>query len=472
MSSYPAVAAPPAPTPSGAASASPLAQAIAAIRDRADTPRVLQAAMAAIWLAVLVLVLVGNAVVADARQTVQTIGKDAAPSIVASQSMKASMADMDAYAANDLLGGPNGIPEARDTYEQDRLKVMAGLVAAAKNITYPGEEPLIQRMENGMSQYAAYVAQARVYNQLGDVPSAMSSLKTATDLMHQEIIPAADALDALNLGYLDRAYAARRQADLLSRTIVVLVGLVTLGLLVALQVYLARRTRRLLNVPLLAATLVALVLVARLVSVLGAVAADLKWAKQDSFDSVHALWQARAIAYDANGDESLYLLPGFDQQRYTQSFQQKAAELADRPVTDQLVNAAAAGSVQFKGRLADELNNITFAGEREAAVEALRTWGVYVAIDPQIRALEQAGRHAEAVALCLGMDPGQSNWAFYQFDEALGRVLQINEDNLAAATQRAFDDLSGAEIISVVAALVVAVLVWLGLRPRIAEYHG
>src|SRR5262245_56161974 len=191
MSSYPAVAAPPAQAPAGSAQPSPLARVIAAVRDRADTPRLMQAAMVAIWLAVLVLVLVGNAVVGDARRTVQTIGKDAAPSIVASQSMKASMADMDANAANDSMVEANGLPAARDAYEKDRLSVMSGLVAAARNITYPEEPPLIQELENDMSLYAAYVAQARVYNQLGSLPAAAGALKTASDLMHQKIVPAA-----------------------------------------------------------------------------------------------------------------------------------------------------------------------------------------------------------------------------------------------------------------------------------------
>ena len=37
---------------------------------------------------------------------------------------------------------------------------------------------------------------------------------------------------------------------------------------------------------------------------------DLRVAKEDAFDSIHALWQARAVAYDANGDETRYLLGG------------------------------------------------------------------------------------------------------------------------------------------------------------------
>jgi hypothetical protein len=455
-----------------AARSSALRRGYAALRARADTPRLLQAVLLATWLAALVLVLVANAGLAEARRTIQTIGKDAAPSIVAAQSMKASMADLDANAANDLLGGPNGLAVARDAYEKDRLNVVAGLVAAARNITYPEEPPLIQSMANNVSLYAADVAQARVYNQLGDQASATAALRSATDLMHQQIIPAAESLDAVNLGYLDRAYAARQQAGLASQLLVIAAGLLLLGPLVWLQVFLYRRTRRLLNLPLLGATLVALFLVLRLVVVLGAVAADLKWAKQDAFDSVHALWQARAIAYDANGDESFYLLPGFDRQRYDASFKQKAAQLVDRPLDEQAVRAAAAGQVQFKGRLADELNNITFNGELSAASDTLRAWVQYVSLDGRLRALEQAGQHAEAVALDVGTQPGQSNWAFDQFDQALGRTLEINQREFDAAVQSAFDDLNGADLLGPIAALIVAVLVWAGLRPRLAEYRG
>src|ERR1700682_2679534 len=57
------------------------------LREWADTPHVLQAAMLLIWLAVLALALLGNAGLADARRTIQTIGKDTAPSIIAAQSM-------------------------------------------------------------------------------------------------------------------------------------------------------------------------------------------------------------------------------------------------------------------------------------------------------------------------------------------------------------------------------------------------
>ncbi len=313
------------------------------VRTWADTPHVLLVGVVVIWVASLGLVLAGNASLAEARRTIQTIGRDTAPSIVAAQSMKASMVDMDANAANDLLGGPNGVQAARDTYNTDRAAAVAGLIRAARNITY-------------------------------DSGSATQSMKAATDLMHQQILPAADQLDAVNFDHLTATYADRKQTAGLSLALVLIAGVLVVALLVVVQVFLARRTRRVLNLPLLGATVVALLLTGRLVSTLNAETTDLKVAKQDAFDSVHYLWQARAIAYDANGDESLWLLPGFDKPQYDASFHAKTAELVDRPLTDQLIASAAAGNVQFKGRFADEMNNITFPGELEAATQMLRTY--------------------------------------------------------------------------------------------------
>jgi hypothetical protein len=442
------------------------------IREWADTPHVLQASMLLIWLAALGLVLAGNASVIDARRAMQTIGKDTAPSIVAAEQMKFNMVDMDANAANDLLGGPQGVAAARDTYDKDRAAAVAGLISAARNITYPEEEPLIQTMENDMSLYSGYVAQAQLYNTMGDSASASQTMKTATDLMHQQILPAADQLDAVNFNHLASTYADRTRTAVVSVATVSFAGLVVLGLLVGVQVFLARRVRRLLNPAMVAATLVALLLSGRLISTLTAEAADLKLAKQDAFDSVHALWQARAIAYDANGDESLYLLPGFDPQSYTQSFLRKTAQLADSPLSDQLITSAANGNVQFTGRLADEMNNITFPGELEAATQMLRTYAQYYALDAQIRSLQTSGQHAAAVALDTGNDVGQSDWAFAQFDGSLGKVLDINQQWFGLAVQRGFDDLNGADMLGPLAGLVLAGLVWFGLQARIAEYRA
>jgi hypothetical protein len=117
-----------------------------------------------------------------------------------------------------------------------------------------------------------------------------------------------------------------------------------------------------------------------------------------------------------------------------------------------------------------ELNNVTYPGEREAALELLRTFVEYVAIDRRIRDLERAGRHAEALALCIGTAPGQSDWVFQRFDEALVKVLNINDRFFAAQVESAFSYLAWIPWALPLVALAIAALSWLGLQRRIREY--
>src|SRR5262249_12026380 len=158
------------------------------------------------------------------------------------------------------------------------------------------------------------------------------------------------------------------------------------------QLYLARRTRRVLNPALVVATLLALVGLTLTGVAIGREAALMRAAKQDCFDSIHALMQARAEAQDARGD-TLRLLP--DRERapeYAKAFDAKAAKLARVPANlspADLRAAVARGQVPagFEGYLADELRNITFAGEAEAARETLEMHLRSAEIDREARRL-------------------------------------------------------------------------------------
>ena len=87
-------------------------------------------------------------------------------------------------------------------------------------------------------------------------------------------------------------------------------------------------------------------------------------------------------------------------------------------------------------------------------------------------AFELGGQHTAAVTLDTGNNVGQSDWAFAQFDAALGKVLDINLQWFNDSVQHAFDDLNGADVLGPVAGVILAVLVWFGLQPRIAEYRA
>jgi hypothetical protein len=121
--------------------------------------------------------------------------------------------------------------------------------------------------------------------------------------------------------------------------------------------------------------------------------------------------------------------------------------------------------------MADELNNITFEGEGEAARETLIRFGRYVAIDSRIRDLEAHGSHRDAIELCTGTAVGQSDWAFNQFDDELGRTLKINQDAFDESVTAGFAALRNFDLKASIFAAILALLCLGGLLQRIREYR-
>lgn len=440
----------------------------------AATPGRLWVAFGAVCLSLFVLWLVATSSIARTRQAIQTIGRDAVPSIVAAQEIRAYMADMDATSANVFIGKDDAgaVKAQKDQYDKDRLLANDRLILAAQNITYGDAERLpILTLAGDLETYSGLVKAARTKGR----PHGIKDLQAASSLMHSEMIPAADALDKVNFDHLNQSYDAARASAAGTQAGLYASGALVLAVLLATQVYLARRTRRIINLPLALATLVLVGFVFGLSASLRAENEQLRVAKADCFDSVHALWKARSVSYDANGDESLYLLglSSKDEAGYDQSFRAKSALLAGVPVTDALLVSCASGTPpKFAGFLGDELGNITFPGEQDAAVETLRGWGKYLAIDTQMRSLETTGHHADAVALCTGTSADQSDGAFEAFDTALGTTLGINQTQFDETVTKAFAGLRPLPFVSAAAVLVLLILTWLGLAPRLREYQG
>ena len=176
-----------------------------------------------------------------------------------------------------------------------------------------------------------------------------------------------------------------------------------LGLLVYLQWDLTKRVRRLINPALLAASILTLALIVFANNHLSGADKDLYVARHDAFISLHALWQARAVAYSANADESKFLL-GDDNSNDETSFFEKSKRI--------MGSAVDSSGIPEGGFLGEEERNITFAGEKEAADATVATWRNYLKIDAKLRQLKRDNRRDAAIALCIGKNPGESDWAF------------------------------------------------------------
>lgn len=426
-----------------------------------------------------------------------SISTQDAPLVEDSTGLYFAVNDMDAQVGNVLLTG-NAAALAGDRqqevaiYARDRQRAESYLqqvtVTAAAD---PAAQRAVSSVLDALGRYEALAAEAMLLDQRGLDPAGRPSAGTlgyyrqATDLMRTGVLPAAASLTSNNAGSLDAVYRQDRSGVLRARVLVLVIGLAVAAALAGLQVFLTRRYRRLVNPALAAATLLVCGLAIAGAIQLGAQADHLKVAKQDAFDSILALTRARAVSYDANADETRYLVDPARAGQYQDSFLGKSQRLADVGNTgiggydaalaaDVAAYQANRADVRFGGYLGTEFRNITFTGERAAAVKALLAYQVYERDDRRLRALAAGGgaRLGQAIAFDIGTSPGQSDWAFSNWDAALSSLIAINENAFTAATASGIRTGSGwTGMIPAVGAVMTAGLIVAGAWRRIGEYR-
>ncbi|PSB22235.1 hypothetical protein C7B65_02205 [Phormidesmis priestleyi ULC007] len=458
------------------------------------TPQLIRSGLYITWGAGLLALITTITGVQEQRNAIKTVGKDTTPSIITAQRLKDGIAGMDAFAASEFLVPSRNIqssflePVEKDkdgtniqSYNERYRSVTERLIAAANNITYDEEREPIQTMQLGIGDYVAKIQQARDAHARRDQVGTLAAYLAAAEVMDKTLLPAADRLDQVNVKALNRTYEDQKFGSARSLFLIAIVILGLAGFLVMFQLFLSRRTRRTLNPFLLSATAIALLFLAHTIGSLLSASQHLTVAKRDAFESMHSLRQARALAYSANADESRYLLDVRNAATHEQAFFDKMNQIATPPngqTFEQIILLARQESLTqqetkltgLTGFLGDELSNITFPGERPAVIETLSALSNYLKIDQQIRQLQQNGKYREAIALCTGSNPGESDWAFNEFRKANQKTYDVNDKAFNDAITQGNQDLAGFEIKSAIAVIAIALLVLWGVMPRLKEY--
>jgi hypothetical protein len=296
-------------------------------------------------------------------------------------------------------------------------------------------------------------------------------------------------LASANTDVLASSYSAARHDAVVAEVWLVVCALVLLSALIALQVMLWRTMRRILNPALLGATAIALALIVGAFATTSDATHQLKVARYDAFDSLSRLEQARAVSSNANADKSRYLLtmssnPQAAQSFYT-SYLTESQQLANLPpatldnYADLLLIAVLvyqwSGSehtLHFTGLLGDEMRNLTFPGEQDAAVQALTAYQVYQNDDQTLRGDLSDGNPYLAIGFDTNSDPGSSDGDFNAYEQSLQNVIAINQKAFDAAIDDGTSTLSGwSGWLPYTAFVLILALVLVGVRPRLAEYR-
>lgn len=409
---------------------------------------------------------------ASARDGLRVIGRDAGPQVVATAGLYLALSDMDAQVANVLVMGdayPAQRREALARYESQRAEAGRTLLQAFElSGDNPAERDTVQSVLDGLGRYERLAGQALLLNEQSGHPpgpppeQVVRTYRDATDLMRMVLLPQAYNL-TLESGTIVRAtYDEKAALAPLARTAVVVAGVLALCCLIWLQLFLARRFRRVFGPALLAATVTTGVALFFGVTVLAQDEQALRTAKSAGFDSVLTLARARAISNSMQGDQSRYLLDKERADTYEHTF-------LDRSLSVMYVNsgnltdyhsAVATHSTGFLGLLGPEL-----AGRQGAAVaDAYRG---FQAADRSFRDLAVSGRTNEAVAARLG---GVKK-AFDGYDQAMTKLADSHRKVFERSITTGEGALDNLWRLLPFAIGAIGLLVVAGVWPRLKEYR-
>jgi hypothetical protein len=388
------------------------------------------------------------------QQGIRTVGTDVQPVVVESRSIQSLLSGADASAANSFLAGGVEPADQRARYlagiqqAQDELAKAAGGGGA----TLKAQNAIRTIAESGAS-YAGLVESARANNRQG-FPVGAGYLRRATALLNSRILPASDALYQESVVRLNAGYAAAAGSG---ATVGVLVGTVVLFVaLVAAQVFLRRRTNRMLNVGLVAATAVSVLLIGWTLFSVVTEGSQVSAARQRA-DALNVLAQARVTAFRAKSDESFALIA-----RGNGAAQYKAFDTA---VT------ALGGPDLSKGLLAEAVRRAGAGDEQSSMAGAVTAFKAYLAAHTRIQQLDSGGQSNQAIAAALAGGPGTANGAFDTFDQAILRVSSLTQREFDAHIRSARRHVTGVAIGISLGFLLVGALVLYGFQQRIGEYR-
>ena len=418
---------------------------------------------------------------------------------IATTSLYFYLTDMDGSGADVLLVGRDaalttaGQTDNRyytDVYASDRSNASKYLDRAVVAETgNAAAEQQLNVVAAQLGQYEALIADAELLSQqahdAAGKPSAAVSAdyNQATRLMQSDILPAVRNLASSSESGLNASYGAEKTNAISGVIWTVVIGVLLVAALVALQVLLAVRFRRLVNPALALATVLAMAFTAVAGTRFYAEYTHAHVARFDSFTSIQALSMAKAVSNDANADESRFIVDPVRAAQYQQAYLDKSQEIVNvgNNITYAeylpLLNADIAAyqrnnsDIRFGGFLGQEFRNITFPGERQVAVNALLAFRVYETDDRILRAMTKTNL-AQAIGYDINVAPDDSDGAFNAFANALQSDININSAAFTQAVADGQGNVGGGFLaVAALAALVIASLVYVSVRPRLAEYR-
>lgn len=331
--------------------------------------------------------------------------------VVRVQSIYADLLRADADATNGFLAGGLENGAQRTDYDGAITRVAKTIAQAAQ--AQPADGDALGALNQQFQAYTSLVEQARAYNRQG-LPIGATYLARASAGLRSGALPIVEALTQANTARTTDEFTLSTRGVWLAAT-----GAVALVVMLGGLVWLARRSHRYLNVPIVVGLVLVLVALVVGASTLSQVGDRISAVRGSVFQGTLDLATIRSAAYAAKADESLTLIQRGSGQ----------ASQADWVVQSALVEKTIAGLA------ADGLSE---AGPLSTA------WKSYETKHVAIRTTDDGGDYAGAVKAAIAaptpagaqVDTASVNGTFDVFttatDTALAKYQGLTSERLLA----------------------------------------
>jgi hypothetical protein len=381
----------------------------------------------------------------DRQEALTRVLNHTEPLAFAAGELYTTLSVADAAAATAFIAGAEPRP-VRQRYEQAITDAAVAVTRASSGLT---DEPMVEllgRINAQLAVYTGLVETARTNNRAG-YPVGSSYLSEASSLMQTQILPDAQRLYEETSRRVDVETTASTRIP----APVILVVLATLLFGAFANRWLARHTRRRVNVGFVAGGMAVLVMIIWVGTALIISTADSRSAKSTAAESLKTVTTMAITGQQARADETLSLIrrgdEGVRKQSYYQRIDTMQQQLADYLGREDAID---------KSDLAD-------------AEQLLRKWR---AADDRINAYIAVGNYSAATQVALGTGQDDSTPAFDKLDAALNKGIAESRKQLRSDIVNARRVLSGATVGAALLSVTAAVAVALGLWPRLSEYRG
>jgi hypothetical protein len=451
------------------------------------------AAVAAVLLLALTLVMI------SVQDRVRVIGREAAPQAATAADLYFTLSDLDAQVTRILLAGDSdefagsridALGAYRDRGHQadhdlqtflsrgageaeqaTALRIMDSLAVYRQRV---GQALAAQAAATSGSSTATSAASAPSGSPAAGAgrvpPDALGYWTQATDLLHLRLLPDAEQLRRHSQSRLDQAYAQKTATESTGVTVAVLLGGALVAALIHLQVWMARRFRRLWNPALTAATVLGLLLPLAAAIVLQTQSRQLADGRDHGLGPYLALAELRALGYDAAADTGRYLVSA-NLAYYRDDFAEKSACLTGD------ITCRTPSLKPGQWEIVSDDRTVTGAASARSGLPKLAgavaadRWSAYRTVHDRIVRLAGAGETEDAVRQLTGIRRGDAAFDFAYFDAAVAAQTSARERDFDRALRAAETTTTGWSVLPGVVLAVVLALIPLGVRPRLAEYR-